>query len=90
MNINYATQQNLRFIDVMAQHIGQVHVEPLIAFFGLSSATGTRIFRLYRELRPDNLVYDTAIRRYVKAGTFKPLFNNDEPPFFDDEKASQV
>lgn len=86
--MNYATQQHLRFIDVMAQYMGQVHVEPLIAYFGLSTATGTRTFRLYRELRPDNLVYDTAIRRYVKTGSFNPLFNNDEPPFAWDDNNS--
>lgn len=76
MNFNHATQQHLRFIDVMAQYNGVVHVEPLVAYFGLSTSTGTRVFRQYQKLRPDNLVYDPSIRRYVKTSDFKPLFNN--------------
>lgn len=74
--MNYGLQQRLHFIDVLAQYQGQVWREPLMAYFGISSANATRDFRLYIKMCPDNLVYDPSTRRYHKTPNFKSLYDN--------------
>lgn len=74
--MNYAQEQRLRMIDILAEYQGEVWREPIMAFFGVSAPQVTRDFREYQNQRTSNLVYNPSTRRYLKTPQFDPLFKN--------------
>lgn len=74
--MNYAQEQRLRMIDILAEYQGEVWREPIMAFFGVSAPQVTRDFREYNKLRPNNLAYNPSTKRYHQTPLFEPLFNN--------------
>ena len=68
--MNYAIEQRLRLIDFLLDKYGQIKREFIIDLFGISPATATRDFKNYRELNPNNMVFDDASKTYLRA----PLF----------------
>ena len=68
--MNYAIEQRLRLIDFLIDKYGQIKREFIIDFFGISPATATRDFKKYRELNPNNMVFDDVSKTYLRA----PLF----------------
>ena len=75
--MNYAMKERLRLIDCLVQYQGHIFREPIMAFFGISSAAATRDLHAYITAKPNNLVYRPSEKRYVKASSFSPLFDNN-------------
>jgi len=61
-----------RFIDFLLMKYGKINRDILIDFFGISEATATRDFKKYKELYPNNMVFDGSSKTYLKA----PLFDS--------------
>jgi hypothetical protein len=75
--LNYSQKQRLAYIDFKLLFVGQVTRSEIVSHFekGLSSAT--RDINLYKELCPENLVYNTKQKKYFQSDKFKPLFTHD-------------
>lgn len=75
--LNYSQKQRLAYIDFKLLFVGQITRSEIVTHFekGLSSAT--RDLNLYKELCPENLVYNTKQKKYFQADKFKPLFKHD-------------
>jgi predicted DNA-binding transcriptional regulator YafY len=75
--LNYSQKQRLAYIDFKLLFVGQVTRSEIVSYFekGLSSAT--RDINLYKELCPENLVYNTKQKKYFQTEKFKPLFKHD-------------
>jgi hypothetical protein len=74
---NYAQKQRLGYIDFKLMFVGYLTRSEIVCHFekGLSSAT--RDINLYKELCPQNMVYDAKDKRYYQTASFKPLFTHD-------------
>lgn len=72
--MNYAVEQRLRLIEFLAYHYDSVGREQLVDFFGISLAQATRDFRDYKELAPNNLIFDDAAKRYRKSINFQRIY----------------
>ncbi|MGL1956401.1 MAG: WYL domain-containing protein [Colwellia sp.] len=68
-------KERLFFLDLRLRFLGSVYRNDLIKRFGIQVAAATRDIALYRKLAKDNLYYDVNIKRYLKAASFRPLFN---------------
>lgn len=75
--LNYSQKQRLAYIDFKLLFVGQVTRSEIVSHFekGLSSAT--RDINLYKDLCPENLVYNTKQKKYFQTEKFKPLFKHD-------------
>lgn len=72
--MNYATEQRIRFIDVLLLTYGTVNRIVLTEYFGISKPCATRDLTAYKKLYPKNMVYDTASKSYIKAPKFKRAY----------------
>lgn len=70
-----AQQERLLYIDMRLRLLGEVRRQDLIARFGIKSAAATRDLALYRDEKPENWVYVSRTKSYVRAETFDPLYN---------------
>mgnify|MGYP003652031510 CR=1 FL=1 len=73
--MNYAVQKRLRLIEFLAVHYDSVGRDQLVDYFGISPPQATRDFRLYKELAPDNLLFDESAKKYKKSHGFTRLYN---------------
>jgi len=76
-NMSYAQRQRLAYIDFCLLFKGEIYRNDLINRFEVGLSAGSRDFNLYKELAPQNLVYDHQLKRYFQTETFKPLFKHD-------------
>jgi hypothetical protein len=76
-DFNYAQKQRLGYIDFKLMFVGHLTRSEIVSHFekGLSSAT--RDINLYKELCPNNMVYDAKDKKYYQSASFKPLFTHD-------------
>jgi hypothetical protein len=72
--LSYAVEQRLRMIDMLLAIYGHVGREPLMDYFGTSSASATRDFAAYIERAPGNLILDCATHTYIRTPAFKRLW----------------
>ena len=72
--LNYAVEQRLRLIEFLVYHYDSVGREQLVDFFGISLPQATRDFKAYRELMPNNLIFDDAAKRYRKSLNFQRFY----------------
>jgi len=72
--MNYAAEQRIRFIDVMLVVYGKVNRKVLTEQYGIADACATNDLRTYKDLYPDNMVYDVSERAYFKAPGFKRAY----------------
>lgn len=72
--MNYAKEQRLRFIDFLLATYGYIGRNEVMAFFGISAAQATRDFRDYKEIAPNNCLYNVTLKRYEKSGNFKLIW----------------
>lgn len=72
--MNYAIEQRLRLIEFLVYHYDSVGREQLVDFFGISLPQATRDFKTYKELAPDNLIFDDAAKRYRKSLKFQRIY----------------
>ncbi|WP_269900796.1 WYL domain-containing protein [Paenalcaligenes faecalis] len=73
-NINQTQQERLFHIDFKLRFLGVVNRNDLVSRFGIKAAAATRDISLYKELAPDNLIYDTKAKTYIGTNQFQPLF----------------
>lgn len=75
--LSYPQKQRLAYIDFKLLFVGYVTRAEIVNHFekGLSSAT--RDINLYKELCPNNMVYDAKEKKYFKGENFKPLVKHD-------------
>jgi hypothetical protein len=70
-----AQQERLLYIDMRLRLLGEVRRQDLIARFGIKSAAATRDLANYRDEKPENWVYVSRTKSYLRAETFVPLYN---------------
>ena len=75
--ISYSQRQRLAYIDFCLLFNGAIHRQDLISRFEVGLSAGSRDFTLYKELAPDNLVYDPREKRYFQTESFSPVFEHD-------------
>ena len=73
-DISQSQLERLRFIDFRLYFLATLNRNDLIHRFGIKAAAATRDIAAYRELRPDNALYDSNLRSYLKQAHFVPLF----------------
>ena len=56
--ISFSQRQRLAYIDFCLLFKGAIHRQDLINRFEVGLSAGSRDFTLYKELAPDNLIYD--------------------------------
>ncbi len=74
--IGQAQRERLFHIDFRAWFLGRLARSDLIRRFGVKEAAATRDISLYRQLAPENLVFEGSHKIYLCAPTFKPLFDH--------------
>lgn len=70
--------QRLFFIETRLRFAGGINRRDLVEAFGIKEAAATRDLAFYREVAPENIVYDSKSKTYLVADTFKSRF---EPSF---------
>lgn len=75
-SLTHGQRERLAFIDFRLCFIGEIGRPDLLARFGVASAAATRDFALYRELVPDNTVFDGSNKVYRISPDFEPLFEH--------------
>ncbi len=75
--LNYAQKQRLAYIDFCLMFRGHLTRNDLVEKFEVGLSAGTRDFNIYKEHRPENLIYDTKQKRYFQTEKFTPLFEHD-------------
>ena len=76
-SISFSQRQRLAYIDFCLLFKGAIHRQDLINRFEVGLSAGSRDFTLYKELAPDNLVYDPREKRYFQTENFIPVFQHD-------------
>ena len=75
--ISFSQRQRLAYIDFCLLFKGAIHRQDLINRFEVGLSAGSRDFTLYKELAPDNLIYDPREKRYFQTDSFVPVFEHD-------------
>jgi len=73
--ISQVQKERLSFIDLRLRFAGEVRRMDLVDRFALQSAAATRDFALYKQMAPNNVIYNGSGKFYERGETFKPLFN---------------
>jgi len=77
-DIKQAQRERLLHIDFRACFLGDVGRSDLIKRFGIKAAAATRDIKIYCDLAPQNLGYDTKTKSFLRAKRFKLLFEYDQ------------
>ena len=75
--ISFSQRQRLAYIDFCLLFKGAIHRQDLINRFEVGLSAGSRDFTLYKELAPENLIYDPREKRYFQTENFVPVFEHD-------------
>ncbi len=76
-SISFSQRQRLAYIDFCLLFRGYFQRQELVNRFQTGLSAGTRDINLYKELAPQNLIYDTNAKRFVQSTQFTPLFEHD-------------
>ena len=77
VRMSIAKSERLAFIDFRLMFLGEVSRQNLIDCFGISEPAATRDLAMYREDRPDNLIYSHTERTYLIGDNFSPMFKHE-------------
>jgi hypothetical protein len=69
-----AVSLRLHFIDCALAHYGTLNRVLLMDYFGISQPQASIDIAAYKELAPDNMVYDSSTKRYRRTEAFKRLW----------------
>lgn len=75
--LGFAQKQRLAYIEFSLMFKGAIFRQDLINRFKVGLSAGSRDFKLYKELAPNNLEYSTKEKRYFQTEQFKPVFTHD-------------
>ncbi len=70
--VRWGVQRRLEFIDFRLFWDGRFNRRDLAETFGISAQQASADIALYTEHAPGNLVYDSALKAYLRAPTYKP------------------
>ena len=79
LDLKWATQQRLHYIEVMAWYAGVVTRSDVARAFGLSDPAATKDLKLYGDLAPGNLAYQHSVFGFVPAPGFSAVFADLAP-----------
>lgn len=72
--LRYAVEQRLRFIDFLIAHYGSINRGALVDYFGISTPCASLDIGEYIKRAPANIVYDKNAKTYVRAASFKRIW----------------
>ena len=72
--VSQPQRDRLAFIELRLRFIGEIRRQDLASRFGIKSAAATRDLALYKELAPDNIIYDSKSKTYITGSAFHPAF----------------
>lgn len=75
--IHQAQIERLLHIDFRLCFLGTVGRGDLVSRFGIKEAAATRDIASYKEISPENLLYDSKAKTYTRSNTFTPIFGYD-------------
>lgn len=71
-----ATQQErLAYLELRVRFLGECGRPELLDRFSIQEAAATRDFASYRALAPNNLDFDSSLKRYLPSASFTPIFD---------------
>lgn len=68
-------RDRLAFIDLRVGYLGDIKRNDLVTRFGIQIAAATRDLAKYKELAPNNLIYDGSGKCYTKSPHFREIFD---------------
>lgn len=71
----YAKEQRIRFFEFLIARYGHIKSTTLMGFFGISHSTAMRDIAAYKELKPDNCLFDPNSRTYYKTEKFESYWD---------------
>lgn len=71
----HSQRDRLAYIELRVWFIGEIRRHDLAERFGIQTAAATRDLRLYKEMAPNNLEYNSRAKIYTIGQKFKPFFN---------------
>lgn len=77
LETSFAQKQRLAYIDFTLYFTGMMTRSEIVQHFELGLAAATRDINLYKSLKPHNMRYDNAVKKYFIAPDFTPLFAHD-------------
>ena len=77
LEMSFAQKQRLAYIDFTLYFTGMMTRSEIVQHFELGLAAATRDINLYKSLKPHNMRYDNAVKKYFIAPEFTPLFAHD-------------
>ena len=77
LEMSFAQKQRLAYIDFTLYFTGMMTRSEIVQHFELGLAAATRDINLYKSLKPHNMRYDNALKKYFIAPEFTPLFAHD-------------
>jgi hypothetical protein len=75
--IGFAQKHRLAYIDFSLMFKGSIYRQDLINRFEVGLSAGSRDFKVYKELAPNNLKYDTKEKRYFQTEQFNAVFEHN-------------
>lgn len=79
LDVKWATQQRLQYIEVMAFYTGVVSRSDVTRAFGISDPAATKDLKLYSDLAPGNLSYNHNVFGFVPSEGFSAAFADLDP-----------
>ena len=76
-DLNQAQLERLAFVEFRLWFLGDVRRPDLIDRFGIAPAVATRDLASYREVAPDNIVFNDSRKVYEPTSSFKPIFDHE-------------
>ncbi|MBO9356879.1 WYL domain-containing protein [Bordetella petrii] len=73
-NLSQAQKDRLKHVELRLRFLGEIQRPALMQRFGIASAAASRDLALYKDLAPNNIVYDDKTKRYLLGASFEPLF----------------
>lgn len=74
--MRWSTSQRIEFIETRLFWEGKISRKDLINYFDISVPQATKDFKLYSELAPENIQYDTSAKQYIASLDFNPVFTS--------------
>lgn len=74
--LRWSQKQRLEFIEFRLQWEGRVNRSDLMHCFGISMPQASLDLAKYRELAPENAVYDSTEKTYLTGNSFRPMLVN--------------
>ncbi|MEW8085884.1 MAG: WYL domain-containing protein [Candidatus Thiodiazotropha endolucinida] len=75
--ISQSQTSRIFYLDFRMRFLGTITRNDLVNRFGIKEAAATRDIAFYRDMAPENIEYDAALKMYVRKETFQPAFEHN-------------